>query len=91
MAEGRRRSRLEGWLRDELPARFEGRVLPVDSAVANAWGKVVAHSEAGGRPLGAMDGFIAATAEARGLTLVTRNESDFEPSVNAIINPWIED
>jgi hypothetical protein len=87
-AAGRRQNRLDEWLREELPLRFEGRVLPVDAAVADAWGKVVARSEAAGRPISAMDAFIAATAEAHGLTIVTRNASDFESSVQAIINPW---
>ena len=38
LAAGRRRTRLDEWLRHELPLRFEGRVLPVDAAVAEAWG-----------------------------------------------------
>ena len=91
MAAGRRRHRLEEWLRDALPVRFEGRVLPVDGVVADAWGKVAARSEAVGRPISAMDAFIAATAETHGLTLVTRNTSDFESAVNALVNPWSED
>jgi toxin FitB len=91
MAAGRHRNRLEGWLQDELPVRFEGRVLPVTSAVADAWGKVVAHRETRGRPISAMDAFIAATARMHGLTLVTRNASHFASSVSAIVNPWIGD
>jgi toxin FitB len=91
MAEGRRRGRLEEWLRDELPLRFEGRVLPVTSAVADAWGKVVAHREARGRPISVMDAFIAATARMHGLTLVTRDASHFESSVSEIVNPWTGD
>ena len=90
MAEGARRKRLEDWLQDELPVRFEGRVLPVDAAVADAWGKIVAHREAVGRRIHAMDGLIAATAQVYGLTLVTRNATDFEPSVKALMDPWIE-
>ena len=38
-----------------------------------------------------MDAFIAATAEVHDLTLITRNVSDFETSINAIINPWAEE
>src|SRR5260370_14192621 len=38
MAAGSRRSRLEQWLRDELPLRFEGRILPVDVDVSDACG-----------------------------------------------------
>jgi len=90
MAEGRRRKRIEEWLRDELPVRFEGRVLPVDNAVAEAWGRVVAHREAAGRSIGVIDAFIAATAQIHGLTIVTRNASDFESSVKATVNPYEE-
>jgi predicted nucleic acid-binding protein len=70
---------------------LKGRVLSIDGIVADNWGKVVARTEAAGRPIGAMDAFIAATAEAYGMTLVTRNTSDFETSLERIINPWAED
>ena len=91
MATGNRRRRLEEWLGGELPLRFEGRVLSVDKAVADAWGHVVARRNATGRPIGAMDAFIAATVKVHGLTLVTRNASDFELTVKAIVNPWTDD
>ena len=71
--------------------RFEGRVLSINHIIADIWGKIVARSEAAGRPIGAMDAFIAATAEVHDLTLITRNVSDFETSINAIINPWAEE
>jgi len=87
MAAGARRSRLEEWVRDELPLRFEGRILLVDEKVAEAWGKTVSRSEALGRPIGVMDAFLAATAETHRLTLVTRNVSDF-PVLKAVVNPW---
>ena len=88
MHDGSRRKRLDEWLRHELPLRFEGRVLSVNDAVADAWGKVVADREAVGRPIGVMDAFIAATAGVYEMTLVTRNASDFTSSVKAIVNPW---
>ncbi len=87
MAAGSRRSRLERWLQHELPLRFENRILPVDTSVAEAWGRTVSRSEAAGRPIGAMDAFLAATAEIHQLTLVTRNVSDF-PLLKAVLNPW---
>lgn len=87
MAAGARRNRIEEWLRDELPLRFEGRVLPVDDQIAEAWGKTVARAETAGRPMGAMDAFLAATAERYRLTFVTRNVSDF-PLLKAVVNPW---
>jgi predicted nucleic acid-binding protein len=85
---GGRRRRLEAWLRDELPLRFEGRLLSINQAVADRWGEVVARREAAGRPIGVMDAFIAATANVHALSLVTRNASDFESAVSEIINPW---
>src|ERR1700730_12673682 len=37
LTQGRRRTRLETWLEVELRARFSGRVLPIDEAVADRW------------------------------------------------------
>jgi toxin FitB len=91
MPAGNRRRRLDAWLSNELPLRFEGRVLSIDNAVADACGKVMARSEAVGRPISVMDAFIAATVEVHRLTLVTRNASDFEPTLKAVLNPWTED
>lgn len=88
MAAGHRRRRLEVWLEEELPLRFEARILPIDPAVADACGKVVARSETVGRRMEVMDAFIAATAEVHRLTVVTRNASDFQPAVRNLLNPW---
>ena len=35
-----RKDDLREWLEHDLAARFEGRILPVDFAVATAWGKL---------------------------------------------------
>lgn len=85
---GARRTRLDAWLRDEVPVRFEGRLLTVDEKVADSWGEVVARREVAGQPIGVMDAFIAATAIVHALTLVTRNERDFKGTVEEIVNPW---
>ncbi|EQD76614.1 plasmid stability protein [mine drainage metagenome] len=85
---GARRDRLDAWLTEQLPARFEARVLPVDAETANFWGRVMARGQAGGCPVGSMDAFIAATAERHDLTLVTRNVSDFDALGIRLINPW---
>jgi toxin FitB len=87
MPAGARRSRLEEWLGEQLPLRFEGRILYVDHHVAEAWGRTVSRSEALGRPMGVMDAFLSATAEIHRLALVTRNVSDF-PTLKAVVNPW---
>ncbi len=87
---GRRRSQLDVWLRDELPQRFDGRILPVTPAVADVWGALVAEREALGRPISAMDAFIAATTRVHEMVLVTRNEADFQFSLKALLNPWLK-
>jgi predicted nucleic acid-binding protein len=84
----RRRNRLDGWLRDDLALRFEGRVLSVEVGIADAWGRIVARREAQGRHIHAMDALLAATAEVHELTLVTRNVSDFESVVKSVLDPW---
>jgi hypothetical protein len=88
LAAGARRKRLEDWLQRELPLRFDGRILPVDETVADASGRVIARSEAAGRPIEAIDAFLAATAEVHRLTLVTRNQSDFQAVLKTTLNPW---
>jgi predicted nucleic acid-binding protein len=90
LAIGARRTRLEAWLAHELPLRFEKRVLPVDAPIADAWGRIVARSQSLGRTIHAMDAFLAASADVHGLTLVTRNTSDFEPLGQTLLNPWAE-
>jgi predicted nucleic acid-binding protein len=87
MAAGTRRHRLEKWLQEELPLRFESRILPVDPEVAKALGRAVAQAESVGRSMSVMDAFLAATAEVYNLTLITRNVSHFA-AVKAVFNPW---
>jgi hypothetical protein len=86
--EGRRRSALAAWLANDLPARFGGRILPIDQEIAERWGDLMAVSRNTGIALSAMDGFFAATALARDLTLVTRNGKDFAPFGVSLLDPW---
>jgi toxin FitB len=90
MDDGRRRAALIGWLTDDLPARFAERILPIDRAVAEHWGDLMAQSRRSGVALSAMDGFFAATALAKTLTLVTRNVRDFMSIGVPLFNPWDE-
>jgi predicted nucleic acid-binding protein len=88
LTSGARKSRLETWLREELPLRFEGRLLLIETAIADTWGRVMSRCSAVGKPIGMMDAFFAATAEVHELTIVTRNVSDFAASGIPLLNPW---
>ena len=59
------------------------RLLPIRAAEGAAWGGLMAL-----RPLPILDGFLAATAEVHDLTLVTRNEGDFEGLSIRVLNPF---
>ncbi|MHA6729442.1 PIN domain-containing protein [Devosia sp. A369] len=77
LEEGRRKQALGEWLEGELLERFDGRILPIDTAAALVWGELMAGAKQQGMALAVMDGLIAACAVSRGLTLVTRNTKDF--------------
>lgn len=85
---GKRRDQLEQWLEREVHAWFAGRILPVDNAVAERWGKLEARRQRLGMPLNTADGQIAATALEHGLTLVTHNVSDFRELGVSLFDPW---
>ena len=86
--DGRRRMALTAWLNHDLPTRFAERVLPIDHAVAERWGDLMAQSRRSGIALSVMDGIFAATALAHQLTLVTRNVKDFAALGVPLLNPW---
>jgi toxin FitB len=73
---------LAAWL-DGVLAIYGERILPFDIQAARRWGAL---SAALGNE--SADLMIAATALERGLTVVTRNTSDFEPTGVAVLNPF---
>ena len=85
LTDRKRREKLRLWLEHELPAWFEGRVLPVDLPVADRWGRLLAEV---GRPVSTIDSLLAATALYHELRLVTRNSGDFEYPGLEVINPF---
>lgn len=85
LADVPRRLVLLDWLETELPAFFSGRILGIDVAVADRWGRMVA---AAGRPLPAIDSLLAATAAHHGFILVTRNLRDVQGLGVQVVDPW---
>ncbi|HLI96214.1 MAG TPA: type II toxin-antitoxin system VapC family toxin [Candidatus Baltobacteraceae bacterium] len=84
----KRRSALERWLRADVLAEFNGRILSFNGDVAERWGRLRADARKRGTPLPVIDAMIAATAAHYNLGVVTRNESDFEQMGIDVINPW---
>ncbi len=73
---------LEAWLM-ALTAGFSSRILPVDRAVAEAWGRMSAV-----RTVPVIDGLMAATALVHDMTLVTRNEADVAGLGAKVLSPF---
>jgi predicted nucleic acid-binding protein len=73
---------LEAWL-SELVATHSDRILPVDEAIAEQWGRFNVPD-----PLPVLDSLLAATASIHGLTLVTRNLKDIQRTGVDCLNPF---
>jgi predicted nucleic acid-binding protein len=74
---------LRTWINDQVLARFDGRILAIDTTVAQRCAQLHVPN-----PRAERDALIAATALVHGLTVVTRNVGDFEPTGVALLNPW---
>ena len=74
---------LRSWLEQQVLPEFSGRTLPVDTAVAQRCARLHVPDKRGER-----DALIAATALVHGMTVVTRNVTDFQPMGVTLINPW---
>ena len=74
---------LRAWLDAHVLPAFADRVLAVDLAVAQRSARLHVPNP---RPF--RDWLIAATALVHGMTVVTRNEADFEVTGVRILNPW---
>jgi toxin FitB len=75
---------LRSWIDDQILPRFEGRILPIDTAVAQRCARLHVPD-----PRAERDALIAATALVHGLTVVTRNMADFERLGVMLLNPWV--
>lgn len=73
---------LERWLR-RLIAEHRDRILPVDLAVTEEWGRLNVPD-----PLPVVDALLSATAKVHGLTLVTRNVKDVARTGVEFVNPF---
>ena len=75
--------RLRTWMDRHVLPEFVARTLPVDSAVALRCARLHVPD-----PRAERDALIAATAIVYGMTVVTRNMTDFETTGATVVNPW---
>lgn len=75
---------LRRWLEGEILTPLADRILPIDTSIARRCANLHVPD-----PRPERDALIAATALTLGLTVVTRNVGDFEPTGVTLINPWL--
>ncbi len=88
MPDGKRRTIYQDRLEREVLPAFTGRILSFDLDASQAYAQLMARAKQGGKAIGKADGYIAATAVARGLMVATRDTSPFEAAGLNVINPW---
>ncbi|MFT4624493.1 MAG: putative nucleic acid-binding protein [Myxococcota bacterium] len=74
---------LRTWLEERVLGAFAGRVLPITAEVARCCAALQVPD-----PRAERDALIAATALVHGMTVVTRNVSDFHATGVSLLNPW---
>ena len=67
---------------------MDGRILSFNTGIAHVWGQLVAKWDKKGIALPSLDSQLAATAHRHGLTVVTRNVTDFQNAGVKLLNPF---
>ncbi len=88
LPEGKRRSGLCEKLEQFIALAFDQRALAYDESAARAYGELMGHRRALGRPMSVPDGQIAAIARSNHLAVATRNVLDFENCGVDVIDPF---
>lgn len=83
---GRRRTRLQKWFAQGV---LRIHVLDFDGPTASEWARLLASLRKKNRAMPIKDSLIAATALAHGLTVATRNTSDFKAAGVPLVNPFV--
>lgn len=84
-----RRMELNEWLEHKLRPMFDDRVLELSEDIILKWRLLVEEGRKRGHTFGQPDLFIAATALHYGLTVVSRDTSEYEMANAPVLNPWI--
>jgi predicted nucleic acid-binding protein len=84
------RAELHDWLTTKVRPMFGQRVLQITEDIMFKWRLLVEAGRKSGHTFPQPDLIIAATALHHGLTVVTRDEDDFERAKVAVLNPWTQ-
>ncbi|HSY48898.1 MAG TPA: type II toxin-antitoxin system VapC family toxin [Thermoanaerobaculia bacterium] len=83
-----RRMELNDWLSHNLRPMFEDRVLEITEDIMLTWRLLVEEGRKTGHTFSQPDLIIAATALHHGLTVVSRDTSEYEKANAPVLNPW---
>ena len=90
VADANRRAELNDWLANTVRPTFEQRVLAVTEDIMFRWRLLVEDGRKMGHTFSQPDLIIAATAIHHGLTLVSRDTSDYKRVRAPVLNPWVD-
>lgn len=85
-----RRMVLNEWLDHKLRPMFEDRVLEITEEIMLKWRLLIEEGRKSGHTFSQPDLIIAATALHHGLTIVTRDTSEYEMANVPTVNPWVK-
>lgn len=83
-----RRMELNEWLEHKLRPMFEDRVLEISEHIMLKWRLLVEEGRKSGHTFSQPDLIIAATALQHGLTVVSRDVTEYELANVPVVNPW---
>ena len=86
-----RRSELMDWLTHKVRPMFERRALEVSEDVMFKWRLMVEEGRKSGHTFSQPDLIIAVTGQHHGLTVVSRDTSEYVKARVPVLNPWVDD
>jgi predicted nucleic acid-binding protein len=90
VADASRRGELNDWLAHKVRPMFEQRVLAISEDIMFKWRLLVEEGRKARHTFSQPDLIIAATALDHGLTVVSRDVSDYRKARVPVLNPWID-
>lgn len=85
-----RRGELNDWLTHRVRPMFDGRVLPITEDIMLRWRLLLESGRSRGHTFSQPDLIIGATALLHGLTVVSRDKSDYEEAGVSVFSPWTD-